>query len=253
MQKLFVFFVGGLFVGPAFDRYGSRSLLKLGTAICFVSFLCTSWSSQYWHYLLSQGFLFGLGNALLCVVISPLGSSGPDLVVGSFYPVTGAISEWFDEKRGLALGVASAGSSAGGVLWPIVLDKLFDNMSEEAVQRIIAVVSTPLLLVSCYLVKERQKAAVNDAKPSQKNMLKVLFEWRFLALCVCLMVMYCGMLVPFYYIPLYAQDQQISSAMANNLLAITYGGSFFGRIGAGWLADCFGRQANLARARGSVC
>ncbi|KAM4066015.1 major facilitator superfamily protein [Hirsutella rhossiliensis] len=226
--QLFVLFAGGLFVGPAFDKYGSRTLMLLGTGCCLASFLCTSWSTNYWHFLLSQGFLFGLGNALL------------------FYPVTGAVSEWFDKSRGLALGIAAAGSSVGGVFWPIILSSLFDTMLEETVHRIVAVISTPLLLLSCLLVKERKEAAGHDTsgnqvQPSQSSASKAIFEWRFLALSVCLMILYCGVLIPFYYVPLYALDHGVNRSMANNLLAVTYAGSFFGRIGAGWLADRLGR------------
>lgn len=49
------------------------------------------------------------------------------------------------------------------------------------------------------------------------------------------------MLVPFYYIPVYAEEQKVPATMANNLLAIGYVGSFIGRIGSGWMADFFGR------------
>ncbi|KND86652.1 Tubulin gamma chain [Tolypocladium ophioglossoides CBS 100239] len=226
--SLFILFLGGLFVGPAFDRFGSRRLMSLGTAFCLASFLGASWSIEFWHFLIAQGFLFGIGNALL------------------FYPTTGAISEWFNEKRGLALGIAASGSSIGGIFWPILVNKLFDLVSEEEVHRIIAIISTPLLVLACFLVRERKEVASHDTcgnatKASQRSFSKAIFEPRFLALSVSLMILYFGLLIPFYYIPLYALEHGVGAAMANNVLAITYSGSFFSRIGAGWLADHFGR------------
>lgn len=162
-----------------------------------------------------------------------------------FYPTTGAISEWFNERRGLALGIAASGSSIGGIFWPILINKLFHVVSEEEVHRILAIISTPLLAVSCFLVRERKGVASHDArgdaaKASENSFSKAIFERRFLALSLSLTILYCGMLIPFYYIPLYAIEHGVGDAMANNLLAITYSGSFFGRIGAGWLADRFG-------------
>ncbi|POR38431.1 Tubulin gamma chain [Tolypocladium paradoxum] len=226
--SLFILFLGGLFVGPAFDRFGSRKLMLTGTAFCLASFLGTSWSTEFWHFLISQGFLFGIGNALL------------------FYPTTGAISEWFNQKRGLALGIAVSGSSIGGIFWPILINNLFDLVSEEEVHRIIAIIATPLLTLSCFLVRERKSVASHDscgnsAKRSQKSVSKAIFEPRFLALSGSLMILYCGLLIPFYYIPLYAIDHGVDDAMANNLLAMAYSGSFLSRIGAGWLADRLGR------------
>lgn len=49
------------------------------------------------------------------------------------------------------------------------------------------------------------------------------------------------MMVPFYYIPLYAREHSVSSTMANNLLAISYAASLVGRISTGWVADHIGR------------
>lgn len=226
--QLFLLFLGGLFVGPAFDKYGSQRLLSLGTLSCVAAFVLTSWSTDYWHYLLAQGFLFGAGNALL------------------FYPTTGAISEWFDEKRGLALGMAVSGSSIGGIFWPIVINKLFNEASEAVAHRVITIISTPCMIISCFLIRQRQKPASHEecnkeAEAWLTTLSKAVLERRFLTLCCSLMILFTGMLIPFYYIPLYAQEHGTNGDMANNLLAITYAGSFFSRIGAGWLADRFGR------------
>ena len=65
LSQMFILFVGGLFVGPAFDRFGSRKLMYVGTAVSLAAWLGASWSTEYWHFLLSQGILLGIGNAFL--------------------------------------------------------------------------------------------------------------------------------------------------------------------------------------------
>ncbi|KAF4595145.1 Tubulin gamma chain [Ophiocordyceps camponoti-floridani] len=228
--QLCLFFLGGIFIGPVFDRYGGQKLMFIGTTFCVLSFLGASWSTRYWHYLLSQGFLLGTGSALL------------------FYPTTGAISEWFDGKRGLALGIAVSGSSLGGVFWPILLQVLFNKVSEEVVYRIMAVISTPLLLLSCYLIRARpgHGTAADESLNRQRTVVGTILEPRFISLSVVLMILYAGMLIPFYYIPLYSQERGVDRVMSNHLLSISYGGSFIGRIASGWLADCLGRFNILA-------
>ncbi|KAL6859701.1 major facilitator superfamily domain-containing protein [Trichoderma novae-zelandiae] len=254
--QLFILFLGGAVVGPIFDRYGSRALMFSGTAVCLLSFICSSFAAQYYQYLLAQGILLGIGNALL------------------FYPATGAISEWFNHKRGLALGIALSGSSVGGIFWPIIINKLFASVSAPWVHRIIALISVPVLLASCFLVCERKDTAatatiadtdteagpsgsvsfvVVSSKPADEDtkeaeveskengLRKAVCERRFGALCLSLFFIYGGMLIPFYYIPLFAIEHGIGATMANNLLAIGYAGSVVGRVGSGWIADRFGR------------
>ncbi|KAK4063294.1 uncharacterized protein Triagg1_9560 [Trichoderma aggressivum f. europaeum] len=230
--QLFILFLGGAVVGPIFDKYGSRALMFSGTAVCLLSFICSSFATQFYQYLLAQGILLGIGNALL------------------FYPATGAISEWFNHKRGLALGIALSGSSVGGIFWPIIINKLFTVVSAPWVHRIIALISIPVLLAACFLVTERKDAAGHDTegnrvKPADKSssgsIRKAVAEPRFFALCLSLFFIYGGMLIPFYYIPLFAIEHGVGATMANNLLAIGYAGSVVGRVGSGWIADRFGR------------
>ncbi|KAL7938906.1 major facilitator superfamily domain-containing protein [Trichoderma chlorosporum] len=228
--QLFILFLGGAVVGPIFDKYGSRALMFSGTAVCLLSFICSSFATQFYQYLLAQGILLGVGNALL------------------FYPATGAISEWFNHKRGLALGIALSGSSVGGIFWPIIINKLFAVVDAPWVHRIIALVSVPVLLAACFLVTERRDAAGHDTegnrvRPSEKSsgIREAVAERRFFALCLALFFIYGGMLIPFYYIPLFAIEHGVGSTMANSLLAIGYAGSVVGRVGSGWIADRFGR------------
>lgn len=63
--QLFVLFLGGIIVGPAFDRYGARPLMSIGSFLVVLSYFITSLADEYYQILLAQGFLFGIGNALL--------------------------------------------------------------------------------------------------------------------------------------------------------------------------------------------
>lgn len=89
----------------------------------------------------------------LCSTVSYLlphnHQSGEDLVHSltllRFYPTTSAVSEWFDKRRGLALGLVVSGASAGGILWPLVLNQLIDKIGING--RIVPLALS--LLLSC--------------------------------------------------------------------------------------------------------
>ncbi|OAQ99540.1 hypothetical protein LLEC1_04803 [Akanthomyces lecanii] len=229
--QMFILFLSGVLIGPAFDKWGARKLMFSGTFLCLVAFISCSFATKFYQFLLAQGFLFGLGCALL------------------FYPTTSAVSEWFDKRRGLALGLVCSGASAGGILWPMVLDQFFIRFSAAKTHRLTAAIAIPVLLLSCVLVRERHvriaghDMAGNEVKASQTSISKAIWDFRFLGLSSALLFISCGMMVPFFYIPMYAQDNgaAANTTVANNLLAISYSASLIGRIFTGWVADHIGR------------
>ncbi|KAH6899714.1 major facilitator superfamily domain-containing protein [Thelonectria olida] len=225
--QLFLLFVSGLFIGPAYDRFGARRIMIPGAFLYLTSFICTSFAHHYWHILLSQGFLFGIRNAML------------------YYPTAGAIAEWFDKKRGFALGIAISGSSIGGIVWPLIVEKIFCKMGFAWTNRILAFACVCPLLVSCGLVKEPENTSRHDTHGPKlklpRKIFKQICQFQFILFCASQFFIVMGMLIPFNWMALYAQSQGINSAMANNLFAICYAGSTVGRMVSGWAADRLGR------------
>lgn len=105
-METFLIFLPGCLVGRLADAGYIRSMNVGGTFIMVFSLMMTSLSTKYYQFFLSQGIGFGLG---LC----PL-----------FLPAVSVIPHWFKKRRAFAMGIGAAGSSVGGVVYPIAINKL---------------------------------------------------------------------------------------------------------------------------------
>lgn len=94
-------FAGGPFVGRAYDRYGPRWLLLLGSFMHVFGLMMASLSTKYYQLLLSQSVCSAIGASLI------------------FYPSLSATMTWFMRRRALAVGIVSSGSGVGGVIFPV--------------------------------------------------------------------------------------------------------------------------------------
>lgn len=86
--------------GKVFDSYGSNALIGIGSFLHIFSIMMLSLSTQYYQIFLAQSICSAIGAAMI------------------FHGATNAVSTWFRERRGLALGLASSGASIGGVIMP---------------------------------------------------------------------------------------------------------------------------------------
>ena len=85
--------------GWALDRYGPRLVYLLMGLFTGLSLLLTSQVNSSWQLFLSYSLLLSVGTA-------------------SFFPVMNAtVSRWFDQKRGLALGIVASGSRLGQIVF----------------------------------------------------------------------------------------------------------------------------------------
>ncbi|CAG9949688.1 unnamed protein product [Clonostachys rosea f. rosea IK726] len=223
-----ILFSSGIVIGPASDRWGARPLIIFGSILVFASCMGAGSSSHWWHFLLTQGIMFSIRNALM------------------FYATIGAIAEWFDKRRGVALGMAASGSSVGGIFWPSILNALFHHTRPRWVYRAMGLICLPFLLLSCVFIKGRKGLAGHDTHgrltdPSCRNPRKAIFRSDFIVFIMSEFLVYLGFLIPFGFIPAYATSHGVGAVQANGLLSICYGGSVFGRVLAGKFGDRFGR------------
>jgi MFS family permease len=159
-------------------------------------------------------------------------------------PANASTPQWFLKKRGSAIGCAVAGSSLGGVIFPIALGKMFESsLGFGWSVRIIGFLILAILIPACAVVKPR-------LPPRQsKFLLPAAFkEVPYDLLILALTCLFIGIFPPMFFIPTYATEHGMSSGLAFYLIAILNAASLPGRILPGMLSDKIGRLNTLALA-----
>jgi MFS family permease len=126
------FIIGGLMgpvVGYALLRYSVRQLMILGAAILSVGFYLLSISESLLMFYLSFGVIIAIGMALLGGLTN-----------------TVLVANWFDRKRGTALGISQFGVSASGMVMAYVTPWLITLYGWRGTTEIFAII--PLLIVA---------------------------------------------------------------------------------------------------------
>ncbi|KAH9891929.1 MFS general substrate transporter [Cubamyces lactineus] len=221
--QLWIFFFSGGFVGHIFDAYGPRVIMIPGTLVLVFSTMMISLSSKLYQYILAQGLLFGIGVGMM------------------FYPSLAAISTHFNKNRGTALGIAFAGSGVGGVVYPIMLRQLFEQVGFGWAVRISGFISLAACCVAVLTTTSLQHPQPPAERKGSSLDFAILRDAPFLLLIAGNILICFGLFIPFIYIAEYARDNHISADTAFYVLSAMNGGGFFGRLAPPFLSDAFGR------------
>ncbi|TFK38946.1 major facilitator superfamily domain-containing protein [Crucibulum laeve] len=222
--QLWVFFFSGGPIGYLFDIYGPTGLMIAGTLCYVTSIMMTSICTRYYQYILSQGILFGLGVGLL------------------FYPALWSVSTHFSKHRATAVGVASAGSSFGGVVYPIMLQKLFQEVGFGWGVRVSGLVSAAGCIAATLCVSSRS----SDRKSKPCFDIKTLIDTPFALLAAGSCLVALGLFIPFFYIVEYARHLSIAPPVSFYVLAVLNAGGVLGRVLPAYVSDSIGKFNLLA-------
>ncbi|KAA8647968.1 hypothetical protein EYZ11_005666 [Aspergillus tanneri] len=102
--QLCLMWAPGPLYGHLIDTYGPAPVLYPCSFLCVFSLCMISLADQYHKFFLAQGSGFGIGYG------------------GVFTVAMLCVCQWFIRRRRLATGIASCGSSLGGVIFPIFLN-----------------------------------------------------------------------------------------------------------------------------------
>ncbi|GAA5842506.1 hypothetical protein JCM3766R1_002613 [Sporobolomyces carnicolor] len=207
-----------IFAGKLFDAGKIKWLLFTATILYTAGLFGLSYATEYWQIFLAQGLACGVASGI------------------AFLPAASSVSHWFKHRRATALGVLATGSSIGGVVYPIMLNRLFIRLGFAWTVRAVGFLNLALLIVA--------NLTINSRLPPRK--IEKIFDFRplrekgFLLFVLGETIIMWGMYSPYFYIQDYAIEHGVSRNLAFYALAILNAASVFGRIIPNWLADAYG-------------
>jgi MFS family permease len=134
------------------------------------------------------------------------------------------VISWFSRKRAFALGITAAGSGLGGVILPIMVNKLIPKVGFGWAMRIVAFLQLGLLIFANLTVRSRMPPRPNPLKATQ--FLKPMMEKRFILLMLASFVFFLGLFLPINYIQVQGIQYGMSPSLANYLIPILNTGRF---------------------------
>lgn len=239
--------------GRLTDTKGPNVVIAFGGVFLGCGIIATSQMSARWHMYLCYGVIAALGMST------------------AFIPCNTTVMKWFQRKRGLALGIASCGSSCGILLCPPLLAALIPQYGWRPVYLGCGVVILIVLnIVARFMLRSPEllglapdgdplptpshphNEATAVAHPTTTPALlpgwSLQESWRFPSfwlLAIVFVIMLLSVPVPFVHIVAFARDLGFSPTQGALAVSIMGLWAFIGSLSLGSLSDRIGRKQGL--------
>jgi MFS family permease len=225
------FMVGGIIVGRLADRFGILPPLAVGTLLMSFGYVLTASAASLPVFAVVSGVTIGLGAA------------------ASFAPLVADASLWFDRHVGLAISLATAGSSLAGVVWPPIIQHFIAEVGWRQTHIGIGIFCLATMLPLALVLRRRpvfRKATVKAANTSNANQAIGLAPnvtqglLAFAGLCCCV-----AMSMPQVHLVAYCGDLGYGPARGAEMLALMLGFGVMSRLIFGWVLNLIGGLPTL--------
>lgn len=193
----------------------------IGLTITVSSLIISSFATQVWQLIASQGVLCAIGSGLL------------------FSPTTLYLDEWFTSRKGMAYGTMWAGKSVAGVVMPFIMQALLTSYGPRTTLR--AWAAALFILTAPLLVVLKPRIPIISSSASSRRVL----SWGFLrattfwVLQTGNIIQSFGYFLPSTYLASYAHILGLPDLTGTLLIAIFNFASAPGGLVIGMLGDRF--------------
>ncbi|KAJ6530944.1 major facilitator superfamily domain-containing protein [Mycena vulgaris] len=223
--QVFILYIFAGLSGALFDAFGPRYMIPAsGLVSSFALFMLSISQPQHiYQQYLTHAVLFSLGATF------------------AFFPSLAVCAHWFKRRLAFAMGFPIAAASLGGIIYPIMLEKLIPRIGFGWTIRIIA-----FIVLGCYIVATFTITTRRPPKPlprlSQLLAFRAFRDPCYTCLCLGGWFTIFSTFNPFFYVGLYGSVANGgASTLTPYYLAIMCATAIVGRIGPSFIADRVGR------------
>ena len=130
--------LAGPFAAAIFERYGVRRTVAVALAVIAVGVALTPLMQQSWQLVLLWGVVVGSGSGVTALVLG-----------------TTIATRWFSQRRGLVMGVLTASTATGQLVFLQLLAWLEAHYGWRSVSVVIAAVSALMIIPVLWLLRDR--------------------------------------------------------------------------------------------------
>ena len=214
-------------LGRYMDQFAMRLLVLSGALAMSLGLFLLSLATEFWQIV------------ALHVTLLPVGM----ILTGTLASQT-MVSKWFTEKRGLAIGVSSMGTSLGGLSVPLVTTWLIGQQGWQGAYLVLATLSLILLVPLNYLVLRHdppilrlQASATSGVEMKTWTTRQILESWAFWIPVLALIPINAAFGGTQFNLGAYMSDLGYGQAVAAQLIAVTSGAMIVGKLFFGSLGD----------------
>ncbi|MBB1626621.1 MFS transporter [Achromobacter sp. UMC71] len=135
---IFLYGLVGPFAAAAMERFGLRRVLIVSLSLMAASSAVSAYMTQPWHLLMTWGVFSGIGSGAVAVVMGAT-----------------VVNRWFTKHRGLMMGLLTASTATGTLIFLPVLAALASSGDWTRVVWTVAGAAAALVPLAWWLVPDR--------------------------------------------------------------------------------------------------
>ncbi|TCL72633.1 MFS transporter [Rhizobium sp. BK251] len=241
--RLVLFGLMGPFAAAFMNRFGLRPVIVFALLLISAGFVASLFMTELWQLLVLWGIVVGFGTGLTAMVLGATVST-----------------RWFTKSRGLVVGMLSASSATGQLVFLPLMAQLTENYGWRATVIFVCCMIAVTALVVLAVMRDRPadlnlpaygETAVTPAPATGTGLASLLLSplivLRDVSKTSTFWILFatffiCGLstngLIQTHFVTL-CGDFGIVPVAAASVLAVMGIFDFFGTIGSGWLSDRF--------------
>lgn len=228
--QLFFQFSMGIVSGKLFDA-GHFYPMMIGASALYVFcyyMLSLAHEGQYYQVFLAQGIGAGIALGFL------------------FLPAVGVIAHHFRRRRSFAMGIVVSGSSCGGLVFPVMLNRIIERQGFHAATRGVSYLVTGLMVLAILSMRTRlpprgkMPVPAGAAPPPKPDVVGFLKDAKYMFAIGGAFFNILGIFVPIFYMQLYAINHGVNNNLAFYTITILNAASVIGRILPNFISDIWG-------------